>query len=132
MRKGKTLKANLSASNTRLFVGNIPKPKDMEEIMEEFSKSIEGITEVIISVNDEMAAQGYHNKGYTFLEFGDHKTAATAKKKLENTKETVSVLMTIGRDKQINLSVKLKISLSTNLNMCFRVLKRTVSLRGFF
>ena len=90
VRKGKTLKANLSASNTRLFVGNIPKPKDQDEILEEFSKSVEGIQEVIVSVNDEMAAQGLKNKGYAFFEFGDHKTAATAKKKLENTKDTVS------------------------------------------
>ena len=84
------MKANLSASNTRLFVGNIPKPKDKDEIMEEFSKSVEGIQEILISVNDEMATRDLKNKGYAFFEFGDHKTAATAKKKLENSKEPVS------------------------------------------
>ena len=58
--------------------------------MEEFSKSVEGIQEILISVNDEMATRDLKNKGYAFFEFGDHKTAATAKKKLENSKEPVS------------------------------------------
>ena len=90
VRKGQTLKANMSASNTRLYIGNIPKPKDHDEILEEFSKHLEGIEEVIISTNDEMLEKDLKNKGYCFMEFGDHKSAATAKKKLENTREHVS------------------------------------------
>lgn len=38
IKKGKTLKANVSIANQRLFVGNIPKSKTQEEIKEEFSK----------------------------------------------------------------------------------------------
>ena len=38
IRKGKTLKVNISVANLRLFVGNIPKSKSREEIMEEFGK----------------------------------------------------------------------------------------------
>ena len=38
IRKGKNLKCNISVANLRLFVGNIPKSKSKEEIMEEFSK----------------------------------------------------------------------------------------------
>ena len=38
IKKGKTLKVNISVPNLRLFVGNIPKSKGKEEIMEEFGK----------------------------------------------------------------------------------------------
>lgn len=38
IRKGKTLKVNISIANLRLFVGNIPKNKTKEEIKEEFGK----------------------------------------------------------------------------------------------
>ena len=39
IKKGKTLKVNISVANLRLFVGNIPKSKNRDEIMEEFTKS---------------------------------------------------------------------------------------------
>ena len=42
-------------------------------------------------VNDEMLDKDLKNKGYCFVEFGDHKSAATAKKKLENTRDLVSM-----------------------------------------
>lgn len=35
---GKTLKVNVSVANTRLFLGNIPKSKTKEEILEELKK----------------------------------------------------------------------------------------------
>jgi len=35
---GKTLKVNISVPNLRLFVGNIPKLKGKDEIMDEFNK----------------------------------------------------------------------------------------------
>ena len=38
IKKGKTLKVNISVPNLRLFVGNIPKSKGKEEILEEFGK----------------------------------------------------------------------------------------------
>lgn len=38
IKPGKTLKINISVPNLRLFVGNIPKSKGKEEILEEFSK----------------------------------------------------------------------------------------------
>lgn len=38
IKPGKTLKVNISVPNLRLFVGNIPKSKGKEEIMEEFGK----------------------------------------------------------------------------------------------
>lgn len=38
IKPGKSLKINISVPNLRLFVGNIPKSKGKEEILEEFSK----------------------------------------------------------------------------------------------
>ena len=38
LRPGKKLKVNVSVANLRLFVGNIPKSKFKDEIMEEFKK----------------------------------------------------------------------------------------------
>ena len=38
IKKGKKLKVNVSIANQRLFVGNIPKSKTKEEILEEFEK----------------------------------------------------------------------------------------------
>ena len=36
--EGKTLKVNVSEPKTRLFIGNIPKSKDREDIEDEFKK----------------------------------------------------------------------------------------------
>lgn len=38
IKPGKCLKINISVPNLRLFVGNIPKSKGKEEIIEEFGK----------------------------------------------------------------------------------------------
>lgn len=38
IKPGKNIKVNISVANQRLFVGNIPKSKSKDEIMEEFSK----------------------------------------------------------------------------------------------
>jgi len=77
--KGKKLQVNISIPNCRLFIGNIPKSKDKEEILAEFSKHADGIKDAIIytSPNDNKK-----NRGFCFLEFDDHKTASMAKKKI--------------------------------------------------
>jgi len=38
LQPGKKLRVNISIANVRLFVGNIPKNKSKEEILEEFRK----------------------------------------------------------------------------------------------
>lgn len=82
IKKGKNLKANVSIANQRLFVGNIPKSKSQEEIMEEFSKRTEGLCDVIIYKSAEKENQ--KNRGFAFLDYDSHKSASTAKRKLQS------------------------------------------------
>jgi len=80
VRPGKKLKVNPSTPNCRLFVGNIPKSKSKEDILQEFTKVVEGLQDVIIyNVPDDPKKK---NRGFTFLDFDSHKSAAAAKKRL--------------------------------------------------
>ncbi|KAI1286029.1 Heterogeneous nuclear ribonucleoprotein Q [Halotydeus destructor] len=79
IRKGKTLKVNISVPNLRLFVGNIPKSKSREEIFQEFSKLTTGLTEVIVYTSPDDRKK---NRGFCFLEYDSHKSASLAKRKL--------------------------------------------------
>ncbi|PAA56997.1 hypothetical protein BOX15_Mlig003882g1 [Macrostomum lignano] len=82
IRPGKKIKVNVSTPNLRLFVGNIPKTKSRDEIMEEFSKLTENLKDVIVySTPDDMNTQR-KNRGFCFLHFDSHIDAANAKKKL--------------------------------------------------
>uniref|UniRef100_A0A8C5P3K0 RRM domain-containing protein n=1 Tax=Jaculus jaculus TaxID=51337 RepID=A0A8C5P3K0_JACJA len=61
-----------SGKHIVLFVGCMPKSKTKEQILEEFSKVTEGLTNVILyqQPDDKMS------KGFCFLEYEDQKTAA--------------------------------------------------------
>ncbi|ELU17586.1 hypothetical protein CAPTEDRAFT_178834 [Capitella teleta] len=81
------LKVNVSVANVRLFVGNIPKSKTREEIIEEFSKLTESLTDVIVyNVADDAKKK---NRGFAFLEYDSHKSASVAKRKLGNGRQRV-------------------------------------------
>ncbi|KAF1769772.1 hypothetical protein GCK72_001589 [Caenorhabditis remanei] len=77
---GKPLKVNVSIANTRLFLGNIPKTKSKDEILEELKSHAEGVTDVIVySVPDN---EKIRNRGFCFVDFIDHKTASDIKRKI--------------------------------------------------
>ncbi|CAO4363217.1 unnamed protein product [Caenorhabditis nigoni] len=77
---GKSLKVNISIANTRLFLGNIPKTKSKDEILEELKTHAEGVTDVIVySVPDN---EKIRNRGFCFVDFIDHKTASDIKRKI--------------------------------------------------
>lgn len=86
---GKTLKVNVSVANRRLFIGNIPKSKSKEEILEELRKHTDGVMDVIIYSNPD-ASDRFKNRGFCFADFTDHKSASDAKRKF-----------TQGKNKQI-------------------------------
>ncbi|CAB1348169.1 unnamed protein product [Coregonus sp. 'balchen'] len=86
IRSRKYLGVCISVANNRLFVGSIPKNKTRESILEDFSKVTEGLQEVIL----------YHqpddkeiNRGFCFLEYEDHKSAAQARRCLMSGKVMV-------------------------------------------
>ncbi|KAK7868081.1 hypothetical protein R5R35_005540 [Gryllus longicercus] len=79
IKPNKCLKVNISVPNLRLFVGNIPKSKGKEEILEEFGKLTAGLTEVIIYSSPDDKKK---NRGFCFLEYESHKAASLAKRRL--------------------------------------------------
>ncbi|CAF2803776.1 unnamed protein product [Rotaria sp. Silwood2] len=88
IRPGKLLKANGSVANLRLFIGNIPKTKSKEEIREELSKVVEGVSNVIIYTPADEADKK-KNRGFCFVDFDTHKNASVAKRKLGNARVRV-------------------------------------------
>jgi len=78
---GKKLKVNISIANVRLFVGNIPKNKSKEEIIEEFGKRTDGLVGAIVYGSADNPKQ--KNRGFAFLEYETHKQASNAKRKLQ-------------------------------------------------
>ncbi|CAI4228109.1 unnamed protein product [Auanema sp. JU1783] len=82
---GKTLKVNVSVANTRLFLGNIPKSKSKDEILEELKKHAEGVVDVIVYTIPD-ATDRHKNRGFCFVDFSDHKTASDAKRKIQQHK----------------------------------------------
>ena len=65
--------------NCRLFVGGIPKTKKREEILAEMKKVTEGVVDVIVYPS---AADKSRNRGFAFVEYESHRTAAMARRKL--------------------------------------------------
>ncbi|CAD5113392.1 DgyrCDS2564 [Dimorphilus gyrociliatus] len=80
IKPNKKLQVNVSIANVRLFVGNIPKNKSREDILEEFKKLTEGLREVIVYAFPDDPKK--KNRGFAFLEYDTHKSASGAKRKL--------------------------------------------------
>lgn len=79
IRKGKKIGVTISFNNHRLFVGNIPKNRDRDELLEEFAKYAPGLIEVIIYSSPDDKKK---NRGFCFLEYESHKAASLAKRRL--------------------------------------------------
>ncbi|KAM7362350.1 synaptotagmin binding cytoplasmic RNA interacting protein isoform 4-T4 [Cochliomyia hominivorax] len=79
IRKGKKIGVTISFNNHRLFVGNIPKNRDHDELIEEFAKHAPGLIEVIIYSSPDDKKK---NRGFCFLEYESHKAASLAKRRL--------------------------------------------------
>merc|ERR1719392_119480 len=79
LRKGKKLGVTISFNNHRLFVGNIPKNRDRDELLDEFTKHAPGLVDVIIYSSPDDKKK---NRGFCFLEYESHKAASLAKRRL--------------------------------------------------
>ncbi|XP_023694956.2 heterogeneous nuclear ribonucleoprotein Q-like isoform X2 [Paramormyrops kingsleyae] len=86
IRPGKHIGVCISVANNRLFVGSIPKNKTKEQILEEFAKVTEGLSDVILYHQPDNKKK---NRGFCFLEYEDHKTAAQARRRLMSGKVKV-------------------------------------------
>ncbi|KAM9776296.1 heterogeneous nuclear ribonucleoprotein R-like isoform X1 [Syngnathus acus] len=86
IRPGKYLGVCISVANNRLFVGSIPKSKTRESILEDFGKVTEGLQEVILYHQPDDKKK---NRGFCFLEYEDHKSAAQARRRLMSGKVKV-------------------------------------------
>lgn len=86
IRPGKQIGVCISVANNRLFVGSIPKSKTKEQIVEEFSKVTEGLSDVILYFQPDDKKK---NRGFCFLEYEDHKAAAQARRRLMSGKVKV-------------------------------------------
>ncbi|XP_035239713.1 heterogeneous nuclear ribonucleoprotein Q-like isoform X2 [Anguilla anguilla] len=86
IRPGKHIGVCISVANNRLFVGSIPKSKTKEQIVEEFAKVTEGLNDVILYHQPDDKKK---NRGFCFLEYEDHKSAAMARRRLMSGKVKV-------------------------------------------
>ncbi|XP_013999611.1 heterogeneous nuclear ribonucleoprotein Q isoform X1 [Salmo salar] len=86
IRPGKHIGVCISVANNRLFVGSIPKSKTKEQMVEEFAKVTEGLNDVILYHQPDDKKK---NRGFCFLEYEDHKTAAQARRRLMSGKVKV-------------------------------------------
>lgn len=69
-----------------LYVGSLPKLKTREEVKEEFERITHGLRDVTLYHQTEDKKK---NRGFAFLEYEDHKSAAVARKNLMNGKLVV-------------------------------------------
>ncbi|TNN44781.1 Heterogeneous nuclear ribonucleoprotein Q [Liparis tanakae] len=86
IRPNKHIGVCISVANNRLFAGSIPKSKTKEQIVEEFAKVTEGLSDVILYHQPDDKKK---NRGFCFLEYEDHKTAAQARRRLMSGKVKV-------------------------------------------
>lgn len=86
VRGGKKLGVCLSQANNRLFVGSIPKSKTKQQIFDEFAPKVENLSDVIVYISSEDKKK---NRGFAFLEFGTHKDASLARRRLMSGKVKV-------------------------------------------
>lgn len=84
IRPGRKLKLSFYKPNRSLYVANIPKSIGAEQLRNEFSKYLNGITNVVAYRPFSNCRIGDQNRGFCFLEFESHDMARKAKRKLEH------------------------------------------------
>ncbi|XP_044576081.1 probable RNA-binding protein 46 [Cotesia glomerata] len=79
IRPGHKIGVVKSIDNCRLFFGGVPKDKKKAEFVEELGKILDGISDIYLYPNAQDRTQ---NRGFIFVEFKDHRSAAMARRKL--------------------------------------------------
>lgn len=79
IRNGHKIGVVKSIDNCRLFLGGVPKDKTKADFMIELGKMLDGITNIYVYPSTEDKTL---NRGFVFVEFKDHRSAAMARRKL--------------------------------------------------
>lgn len=79
IRGGNSIAVVKSLDNKRLYVGGLPLNASKEEILKEFSEIVPGIVDVVMYPCMQNPSQ---NRGYVFLHFDSHHSAALARRAL--------------------------------------------------
>ena len=72
------LKVNIQLQNCRIYVGNIPKRMNKDQLIQEFGKFVSGVVDCVVYSQPPE----YANRGFCFLDFDSHKAASDAKRQL--------------------------------------------------
>lgn len=83
IRPGRKLKLSCYKPNRSLYVANIPKSIGADQLRDEFSKHLNGITNVVAYRPFSNCRIGDQNRGFCFLEFESHDMARKAKRRME-------------------------------------------------
>lgn len=83
IRPEKRLKLTTYQPNRCLYIGNIPKSKDQQQLTDEFTKMFDGIAEVIVYRPLSNCRLFDQNRGFCFLKFDTHEQARLAKRAIE-------------------------------------------------
>ena len=81
IRRSRFLGVCLSVDNCRLFVGGLPRGKQQPEILEAMRGLVPGVVDVIVYAD---VREKTKNRGFAFVEFDSHRSAAMARRKLVN------------------------------------------------
>lgn len=81
IRKGRFLGVCGSVDNCRLFIGGIPKCRSRNEIKQEIMRNTDGVKDVLVypAIDTSLDVK---NRGFAFIEYKDHRSAAMARRKL--------------------------------------------------
>ncbi|KAG8040702.1 hypothetical protein G9C98_002698 [Cotesia typhae] len=79
IRPGHRIYVVKSVDSCKLFFGGVPKDKTKVEFIEELGKILDGISNIYLYPNAEDPSL---NRGFIFVEFKDHRSAAMARRKL--------------------------------------------------
>lgn len=79
VRAGRRVGVCVSLDNCRLFVGGIPRDRSREEVLEEMRRLTRGVVDVILY---PCMGDRTRNRGFAFVEYTDHRTAAVARRQM--------------------------------------------------
>lgn len=80
IRPGNSISILKSLDNCKLFVGNIPKYQNKEQIFNAVKRATKKVKEVYVKFDENSK----RNRGFAFIEYETHKDAAMAKRILVN------------------------------------------------